>query len=111
MALRTSKLSKNCASRGLVGPFRRAARAEKGPPGLQGGGGGAAAPAAPPLATCLQPCVRDLENGFVGAARAHVQRLHSTSRHVKSSYLMGPVWSHTKFERNRASRCGVTEGV
>ena len=39
MALRTSKLSKNCASRGLVGPFRRAARAEKGPPGLQGGGG------------------------------------------------------------------------
>ena len=46
MALRTSKLSKNCASRGLVGPFRRAARAEKGPPGLQGG---AAAPAAPPL--------------------------------------------------------------
>ena len=53
MALRTSKLSKNCASRGLVGPFRRAARAEKGPPGLQGGGGGAAAPATPPLATCL----------------------------------------------------------
>ena len=49
VALRTSKLSKNCASRGLVGPFRRAARAEKGPPGLQGGGGGgAAAPAAPP---------------------------------------------------------------
>ena len=38
VALRTSKLSKNCASRGLVGPFRRAARAEKGPPGLQGGG-------------------------------------------------------------------------
>ena len=37
VALRTSKLSKNCASRGLVGPFRRAARAEKGPPGLQGG--------------------------------------------------------------------------
>ena len=51
VALRTSKLSKNCASRGLVGPFRRAARAEKGPPGLQGG---AAVPAAPPpLATCL----------------------------------------------------------
>ena len=47
VALRTSKLSKNCASRGLVGPFRRAARAEKGPPGLQGGGG-AAVPAAPP---------------------------------------------------------------
>ena len=45
VALRTSKLSKNCASRGLVGPFRRAARAEKGPPGLQWGGGGAAAPA------------------------------------------------------------------
>ena len=48
VALRTSKLSKNCASRGLVGPFRRAVRAEKGPPGLQGGGGGAAAPAALP---------------------------------------------------------------
>ena len=52
MALRTSKLSKNCASRGLVGPFRRAARAEKGPPGLQGGGGGGR-PRRPPLATCL----------------------------------------------------------
>ena len=52
MALRTSKLSKNCASRDLVGPFRRAARAEKGPPGLQGGGGGR--PRRPPiLATCL----------------------------------------------------------
>ena len=59
MALRTSKLSKNCASRGLVGPFRRAARAEKGPPGLQGGGG-AAAPAAPP--PWLRAC---------GAARAN----------------------------------------
>ena len=45
MALRISKLSKNCASRGLVGPFRRAQRAKKGPPGLQGGG--AAVPAAP----------------------------------------------------------------
>ena len=53
MALRTSKLSKNCASRGLVGPFRRAARAEKGPPGLQGGGGAAAPAAPPPLTTCL----------------------------------------------------------
>ena len=49
MALRTSKLSKNCASRGLVGPFRRAARAEKGPPGLQGGGGGGRPPPPPPL--------------------------------------------------------------
>ena len=48
VALRTSKLSKNCASRGLVGPFRRAARAEKGPPGLQGGGGGRPPPP-PPL--------------------------------------------------------------
>ena len=47
VALRTSKLSKNCASRGLVDPFRRAARAEKGPR-PPGGGGGAAAPAAPP---------------------------------------------------------------
>ena len=53
MALRTSKLSKNCALRGLVGPFRRAARAEKGPPGLQGGGGGRLSPPPPPLATCL----------------------------------------------------------
>ena len=43
VALRTSKLSKNCASRGLVGPFRRAAR--KGPSWSPGGGG--AAPAAP----------------------------------------------------------------
>ena len=40
MALRTSKLSKNCASRGLVGPFRRAAR-------------GLSPPPPPPLATCL----------------------------------------------------------
>ena len=56
VALRTSKLSKNCASRGLVGPFRRAARAEKGPPGLQGG---AAVPAAPPwLRACRNPRVR-----------------------------------------------------
>ena len=48
VTLRTSKLSKNCASRGLVGPFRRAARAEKGPPGLQGGGGGGGRPRRPP---------------------------------------------------------------
>ena len=53
VALRTSKLSKNCASRGLVGPFRRAARAEKDNPGLQGGGGGGRPPPPPPLATCL----------------------------------------------------------
>ena len=52
VALRTSKLSKNCASRGLVDPFRRAQRAEKGPPGLQGGGG-RPPPPPPPLATCL----------------------------------------------------------
>ena len=47
MALRTSKLSKNCASRGLVDPFRRAARAEKDPPGLQGGGGRLPPPSPP----------------------------------------------------------------
>ena len=52
VALRTSKLSKNCASRGLVGPFRRAARAEKGPPGLQGGGG---CPRRPPLGYVPDP--------------------------------------------------------
>ena len=58
VALRTSKLSKNCASRGLVGPFRRAARAEKGPPGLQGGGGGGGCPRRlPPLATCLHESI------------------------------------------------------
>ena len=52
VALRTSKLSKNCASRGLVGPFRRAARAEKGPPGLQGGGGGCPRRPPPWLRAC-----------------------------------------------------------
>ena len=49
MALRTSKLSKNCASRGLVGPFRRAARAPKRALLASRGGGGAAAPPPPPL--------------------------------------------------------------
>ena len=51
VALRTSKLSENCASRGLVGLFG-ALRAPKRAL-LASRGGGAAAPAAPPLATCL----------------------------------------------------------
>ena len=38
-------------------------------------------------------------------ARAYALHL----KYVSSTYLMGPL-SHTKFERNRASRCGVTEG-
>ena len=59
MALRTSKLSKNCASRGLIGPHRpkRALLASRG----AGGGGGR--PRRPPLATCLAVSA---ENVFLG---------------------------------------------
>ena len=65
VALRTSKLSKNCASRGLVGPFRRAARAEKGPPGLQGGGGGGGCPRRPPPLGYVPVCYTYLYPGNI----------------------------------------------
>ena len=44
--------------------------------------------------------LRDMEDGH---ARAHVQ-IHPNSDLFKS------IWAHTKFERNRASRRGVTDG-
>ena len=87
VALRTSKLSKNCASRGLVGPFRRAARAEKGPPGLQGG---RPPPAAPP--PWLRACREETRHSIITTIGSFQSATAVPTLRDRRRYLTKRLW-------------------